>query len=365
MSTKHDLKRLGILSESHGKYALKTPRRDVDAIDRLQARKDMGSDYMRAREREERMGDRLLGSAIRFEQEDISPYLYPLDGDRYDPDPIYGPRGTCPICNNERAAEIEKYFIEHFESRKNWGRHRGYGFDPRLVLEHLVNHVGLIYSSALESCELKRLDGKDWTLEKRVGMVIRSMEVYKRKRVRQDRELDDAAVFPSQSPSQDVEVDPQPGVSGRPEGGRAKEWYAYSGGDQIGALRPWGDRRVSKEIEKKSREAIVFYDEMLDVRARARRIYDEIMDDTPDGEVKNYAAAVAATREIKGVAMDMAKLALIATKYGDEKDKVRQISPSMKSMLDEIGIFERDEADDVVVVDGEPVEDDGDEGGGE
>lgn len=373
MSVSHEIKRLGLLSRSSGKYSLKTYHVDRDALDRLVAREEMernsGRAIMRYREDEERLQEAALGDVLQFSVDDLSPYKFPLDGDTYDPDPIYGPRGTCPLCNNERSAEVDAYFIEHFHSRTHWGVHAGYRFNPRLVLEHLVNHVGLIYASALESSELKSGGANgEWPLEKRIGMVIRSMEVYKRRRARQDRDLGDMAIFEPHHPRQDVE--PGPSVYGRPDGhgGRAKEWYAYSGGQEIGALRPWGDRRVAQEIQKKSREAIVFYDEMLDVRERARRVYDEIMDTDIDalneekqrqsnGKAayveRNYSAAIAAAREIKGVAMDMAKLALIATKYGDEKDKVRQISPSMKSMLDDLGIFDNDEADDARVVEPE------------
>jgi len=350
-SVSRKISTLSLMKKSTGRHSLANPAVDVDALERLQ-RFSSGRNVLDPRdlyeqEEDERLSDRKLGSALHFELEDCSPYLYPLDGGHYDPDPAYGMKGNCPLCNNSCGADVDQYFLSNLHRRNAWGVRGGYRFSPAMVIEHLVNHVGLIYASALDIHERTGKTGQKerWSLESRVNAVIRSASVRSGRRQLAEREMEAMASFPSVSTSgQDPEGHFNPSIQGRPEGSRAKDWYAFDGARMVGALRPWEDGRVASEIAKRANEAIVFYDEMLDVRSMARRVYSEIMDTEPEeGQVRNYSAAIAAVREIKGVAMDMAKLALIATKFGDEKDRVRQISPSMKAMLDDIGIFENED----------------------
>lgn len=102
---------------------------------------------------------------------------------------------------------------------------------------------------------------------------------------------------------------------------------------------------METEVQKRSGDAIVFYDEMVDARNMAKRIYSEIMDDElqvdSKGNIipKNYSAAIAAVREVHTVAMDLAKMAVIATRYQDEQEKGRRLSPVMQAMINDIGVF--------------------------
>jgi hypothetical protein len=292
--------------------------------------------------------------SVEFQVADLSPYVLPLDGKFYDVDPLSGPRGTCPLCNNVQARGLDAWYMRRLGGRGKW---REKGFPEAMVLDHLVNHVGMVYAGVLDGMEeFRKLDkGKKLDLRglpelealvRRVSSALTGEEHRRSRHAGMDHDADTQVIF---SPPPLARIpggghvlpDPAPAVVGRPAGARAKKWYAWDGQECIGQMRPWEEGRVKDEICSRAGDAIVFYDEMLDVRHRARRVYDEIMDSDPgEGMARNYSAAVAAVREIKGVAMDMAKLALIATKYGDEGDRVRQISPSMKAMLDDIGIFQ-------------------------
>lgn len=346
MSVYREARRLDLFKSSKSPRGLKNPVYEApDMLERLAERGQTESwlgprpkSDLRYREREERAATALLGDILHFDVDDISPYRYPLDGKHYETDPVSGPRGTCPLCNNASAKELNEYYIHNLHRKKAWGK---YHFDPAMVIDHLVNHVGLIYGAALDE---KLAEGSDKAaLALKVARTARRMGLCHRRNDRADEDLEMQAieVSPSVFPCQTA-LDPAPEVRGRPVGERAKQWYAYDGKTELGALRPWEDERVETEVTKRANDAIVFYDEMLSVRRMALNIHNEIMDsEPPEGQAKNYAAAIAAVREVKGVAMDMAKLALIATKFGDEKDRARQLSPSMMAMLNDIGVFSK------------------------
>jgi hypothetical protein len=274
-----------------------------------------------------------------FERIDVSPYAYPLDNQEYVPLPPVGPSGMCPICNNSLARKMDRFYLRHWNDRKAWtDRTRGgYDFPYDTVLDHLVFHVGIVYGSVIPDAfrdVQASVSGVDWKVYRR----MHSGPFYEGKQ--ESRMARECMTVPSKP------VVDQPSATPRTTqvAPQDRSWYAYKGNKEIGTLRVWGDKRVRTEIEARRNDAVVFYDEMLDVRRMARRVYDEVMDGDTEGP-RNYSAAIAAVREIKGVAMDLMKVALIATKIGDEKDRVRQISPGLRSMLDDMGIFDKDEPD--------------------
>jgi hypothetical protein len=301
--------------------------------------------------------DRDLSEVVDFERIDVSPYAYALNGQEYDPDPPVGPDGMCPICNNSLARKMDAFYLRHFDDRAAWtDRARGgYDFPYDMVLDHLVFHVGLIYGSAIPK-DLKRIGNYDDQHFKDIHLSGVDWEVYKKMHTTPRAMAKEARRVAKECMAIPVRVQTAPVQSGSigvalPD----RSWYAYRGNKEIGQLRVWGDKRVKTEIETRRNDAVVFYDEMLDVRRMARRVYDEVMDGDTEGP-RNYSAAIAAVREIKGVAMDLMKVALIATKIGDEKDRVRQISPGLRSMLDDMGIFDKDEPEPVEQADFEELQ---------
>lgn len=293
---------------------------------------------------------------VAFEPTHLSPYIYPLDGEHYEVEPGFGPTGLCPLCNNAQHDTLDKELIKGIDKPRAWRR---MGFSEKVVFEHVVNHIGPIYAHSgrtlVDELAIRStLDDEDKPeLLARVGGAIRRT-MGKVSEERAERRRDEiykveVVVEPGYGDliEDEAEIPIEPSIQGRPEGARAKEWYAFDGDMQLGPLRPWGDERMANEIQKRADDSIVFYDEMLDVRRMGKRIYDEIMDGDPGCDkngnelARNYSAAIQAARVVKDVAMDMAKLALIATKLGDEKDKVRRVSPTMQAMIDEIGIFEK------------------------
>lgn len=378
MSVYSEAKRLRYFSRSGSVRGVKKASTEVVRnMELLQTLHEKSSDNLRYREKEEQRDFGTVGAMISFDQDDVSPYMYPLDGDTYESTPSFGPDGMCPLCNNERAAELDSFYVSNLHNKRAW---RAYPFSDMVVAEHVIRHIGLIYSSAAsEIAEVKeglRNGGYTKVLE---GANARKSEMLLTISRRIDVELSRARSLASRIRAEHKEtviLDPDPGYIpsgqpadpcgsyvGRPAKGKAKKWYAYNGTEKIGALRPWGDRRMANEIEKKTNSAVVFYDEMLDARSMYLRIYGEIMDsdiDTANEEAeqradkrnqqpkyieRNYAAAIRAVDGYKSVALDMAKFALIAMKYGDSKDSVKKLSPAMSAMMDELGIFEQEPHD--------------------
>jgi len=294
-----------------------------------------------------------------FEGEAGSPYFMPLDGQEYRPEGRFGPIGTCPVCNNEKHMELDYHLASLVGRIQPCGM---FGFSQVVLQEHLSCHMGPIYARmGLKACALSGKYPKKGAMEQMVygGNNSRATINKAEARERHDDEDDDVKVlvlsegdrewYDSAYERAENRPDPSPSKGGRPEGRKVGEWYAFDGAERIGALRPWGDGRVAKEVAKREEEAIVFYDEMLDARRMARQIYSDIMDSDidaasegrSDGKYidRNYSAAISAVREIRSIATDMAKLALIATKYSDGKEARRVLSPVMQGMIDEIGVF--------------------------
>ena len=272
MSLRSDIRHYGLASKNQGIHSLVTPSvvspDDIDKLHRMDTVKRNplpGPSELKHREREE-CGEESLGTVLRFDREDYSPYLFPLDGGHYDVDPPIGPRGTCPLCNNASAKELNEYYIRNLHKKKAWGK---YGFEPSLVLDHLVNHIGLVYGKALEAAESS---GEALTPPEKSALarkVAHSMLMWKADRKWRTKAEKDLEIFSVSVPLPDIprqEVETGPSVYGRPRGAKAKQWYAYDGSEELGQLRPWEDKRVEKEMTARANDAIVFYDEMLDVR---------------------------------------------------------------------------------------------------
>jgi len=345
----------------------------------LRERKDTRCDneYVGEPEWSAKPHPRRSSGGIIFEATDCPPYFHPLDGRTYRASSAFGPSGMCPLCNNERHREIDHELIVKL------GRipETGYmGLTHRQVVTHIVNHVGPVYVVAGEDATDGPHEAVRPQKRSRVhgpqAVIDRALLVEAGERIgKYDNDValltpDDIAWYDAAFERAADRPPPSQEPQGRPQGSQPKKWYAFDGEEQLGPLRPWGDDRVETEVQKRNEDAIVFYDEMLDARRMARRIYADIMDSDIDAlndsreesggkyVERNYSAAIAAVREIRSIATDMAKLALIATKYSDGKEKTRVLSPVMQGLIDDIGVFEAEDAS-CSFGEADPVDDDG------
>jgi hypothetical protein len=311
-------------------------------IDRLISREE----YERI-EREEETDSSLL-----FEAQAISPYAIPLDGDTYTNMDGFGPNGLCPLCNNENHQELDKFLVMNMKNKEKLSE---LPFTRAQIARHIACHIGMVYARAstqamdarpvIINSHAHSLARETAELTRAVTRALRFANVERRRYNEEEEPVTNVLM-----PVTPVKLPPSDALNHRPCDTDAKKWYAFNGYEQIGPLRPWGDTRMAHELEKRSRDAIVFYDEMLDVRSMSRRIYEEIMEGDGEpivdkkGEVvgykdKNYSAAIQAVRVIKDTAMDMGKMALIAMKYGEEKGKIQTLSPALQGMLSDMGLF--------------------------
>lgn len=292
-----------------------------------------------------------------FEAEAVSPYFMALDGHEYDPEQDVYPNGMCPICNNARSTELDRAILDGLQKQSRWD---ALPFPRTVVMTHLALHMVPVYARAGMDI-LATLGAADHASalsmrpSKFASSVSRVVKGAARKVRNVEWEKMEAArekVFVLPPEREDTVV--LPSVRGAPKGARPKDWWAYDGGRQVGALRPWGEEKVGAVVERKASEAIIFYDEMLETRAMAQRIYDEIMDSDIDAlnaerearaegkkpvyVERNYGAAINAVKLRKDIATDMARLALIAQKYGDEREGKKPLSPALKQMLDDLGV---------------------------
>ena len=295
-------------------------------------------------------------SLVMFAIDPVSPYAYPLDGERYTPESRFGPTGLCPICNNAQHRQMDNFFVKNLGDRISWKR---YGFAEEDVVRHLVNHIGPVYTRTgreLLSAFAARSDVEalDPAFLARIHRASQK-EITAGKREESFKPFDekwgDSLIIAPADETEYTERAIEPSFSGRTIGAKAKQWYAFDGENQTGQLRPWGDKRMANEVEKRADDSIVFYDEMLMVRKMGLDIYHEIMDKDngepimgKDGELlgykdKNYGSALNAAKLIKDVAMDMAKLAIIGVKLEGNGEQMRQLSPTMQAMIDDLGIL--------------------------
>lgn len=391
MSVYKSAKKVGTFSRYAGRGGfLRVPARERTTLDVIE-RGTGSADDLRFKERLEAFERGELGEYIYFEPPACSPYFPSLDGQTYRTEVDFGPTGLCPLCNNSEARELDAFYLENLYRPSKW---KEYPFSREMVLRHIVQHVAPIY---LKAAQEKGLDwakkalakggAKQYTSNKD-GKPINavrtevSRELFRALAAMRDdvlsRRGEERATIEIPPPSLGVPFEPDQGeYHGRPDGERAKQWYAFDGAFQVGALRPWGDKRVSTEIAERKQDGLVLLDEMLDVRAMSRRIYSEIMDSDidlaneeeeqradaegrkPKYIERNYSAAIAAVREIKSVALEMGKLALIASRIGDDKGNTRKLSPTMQGLLDDILGSKMDAVDADVTILGHGLSDDG------
>ena len=314
---------------------------------------------------EERWGKRVLSSrdgGIIFEVLDCSPYNPSLSGRKYEVRSRFGPIGTCPLCNNADHAELDAYFARNMEKiTSGSGKNLLKGFPKRTILEHMALHVGPIYVKTIAEMDPKKVYRRGQKVPEG-GSIAAAVSRAVKNEKSDDMEDDPIEVMSEADIAwYDGAVERNAGVvsasmpiPGRPEGALpGDEWYAFDGEVQVGALRPWAEDRVKNEVVKRTEESITFYSEMMGAREKASRIYDEVMDSDIEAAnegrggkgkpyiERNYSAAIAAVREMRTIATDMAKLALIATKYSDGKEKTRVLSPVIQGMIDDLGVFEK------------------------
>ena len=368
---RNDIRRKDLIKKDHKDGFI---RPCIEGLRLLEFMEKQNENDIRAQERDERsisegQDEKPLASskqpAVRFDFQECSPYAYPLDGQRYQDPKGMGPTGMCPLCNNAKHREIDEFFLRNLDNPRAWG---AYSFTKKQILNHMIRHIGLIYAEAcgvtesLKNSEvaprlrqaLSSPGRSDLTRTIRVNVKnqLATLRADEAKSSIEKEETVADTIWLDLPPDAVYDGHISPSIEGRPAHAKAKDWYAFDGSEQQGALRLWGDKRMNTEIEKRSEDALVLYDEMLDVRRMARRIYSDIMDNegpepekTAKGNVKykerNYGAAISAVRLIKDTAMDLAKLALVTMKYGDESGKVRRLTPGMQSMLDDIGIFDK------------------------
>jgi hypothetical protein len=127
-------------------------------------------------------------------------------------------------------------------------------------------------------------------------------------------------------------------------------WYAMDGGKVTGPLRRWSRERTMEEMAIRQRDALNFFDEMLEIRGCAMEIYDEAMEprevesrDTRNGGAsrmeRNLPVALSALKERRSVAETMAKVGLIAARLGSEGGETKKLSPELSSLLEDLKIL--------------------------
>lgn len=302
-----------------------------------------------------------------------SPFVNPLgDGYLFDtPGSPVSCYGMCPLCNNARHRELDATLM-----RGDVRALYGMGFTRREVARHLVHHVGQAYKTALLPLLEASGEFEDGYLEEKFPEVIRVLKGMEARNGRRERVrseggyvvLDDGILPGGMGVGMQCGSEPGAGGPGPvsvhdellddPRIGRE---YAMDGGRGIRPLRPWTQTRSVAEMALRQVEAINFYDEMMDIRARAVDIYDRIMGEKQadgswegglvdprvvdlengtntvvGGDPKLMSIAVASIREMTGVVDTLCKMSLIAKKLGDDGPG-EELDPAIKSIVDSIG----------------------------
>jgi hypothetical protein len=265
-----------------------------------------------------------------------SPYSNPL-GTAYLENPVGVPDGRCPLCSNSRHAEIDEALMSGMP-----GKVRSMGFSNAEIDMHLALHIGDTYTRILtpilEASGVPAANPGDFP------QVDARLE-----RVRALRDEFSSGIVPGLLAGDD-------GVNGF----RALA-YAMDGGTQVGALRPWTVGRTALEVRVREADAINFYDEMLDVRQRARDIYGLIVGEKDEngefsggyatgktvydpesgkpiympGDPKLLGIAVQSVKEMSRVVEVLGKSALIAKRLG-EGSGAKELDPGLKAIIDGI-----------------------------
>lgn len=327
-------------------------RVDTDIVrhGKLKCEKRWWEEYAKDREEDECEREDENEGEIVFEMTIDSPYIRPLTGT-----PLEWKRGfvdgMCPLCNNERHGQIDHEIMENLGKT---GLHTRFGISENQLAVHIASHIGMVYSEQGRLlADLDRHDDKKTEERIRKGVkVSKQLEVL----ISREKRAADAVIVEIQTgePSFLEEDDERPL---RPDSRVAMYrgvWYAYDGKTVRKPLRPWTKERTMEEMIVRERDAINFFDEMLDIRAKSCEVYEEAM--TPQAridkngneyETKDLSVALSALRERRSVAETMVKVGLIANRIGGGKDgQKRELSPEMKSMIADLGIFSHEEEED-------------------
>lgn len=264
-------------------------------------------------------------SEIVFEEPMYSPYLYSLGGeyDLQNKEQLLGSvvDGVCPICNNKYRAEIEMAMLS---GASNAAIRQLSNATTNEITKHLKEHLAGMHTAVATEMGLIN---KDFNIEDKniIAHARRAKQQEELKKAYPD-ETDDAPksemLFITDA---DALIDKV-----------RKDAYAMEWGKEVRVLKPWTRARARVELERKLMETINFYDEMLDCRAKADRVYNEIMD---NGDLKLYGIAISAIREKRGVVDTLGKMSLIAKTLSDQTEgQVRRVSPELASVMDALGV---------------------------
>lgn len=258
---------------------------------------------------EEAQGVAERSGAVRLEPVYESPWSWPFTSPKImvDEAPPGWPFGLCRLCNNRDHAYIDACVM----TGKIGALHVA-GFKDHEIARHLVHHVGPIYREMFSEL-LGDLDESDLPAE--------AVMVYKKMASVEKKMKDDEESCPVYTEGRD---------EGKP--GRINATYAWNGPQKLLSPHPWSIERTKQEMDDRKRDAINFYDAMVDIDDKAKVIYKEGM---AIGGSKGLAVAVKALHERRGAMTDLAKVGLIAKSVSD-RAKSNELSPGLQSMLDSL-----------------------------
>jgi hypothetical protein len=267
--------------------------------------------------------------------------------------------GTCPLCNNESHAAIDSYIMSHlgdFVSRLEavlpapWQN-----ISPRAIRRHASLHIGALYALICAGRTQRDSFGTGEYLDETVAGFFDNLVLFSREGERriQENRIKERYDYSTNDPVPE-ENDETLALLGGIEGSTVPihrgKWYAMEGGRVTGPLRKWSKERILEEMALRQRDALNFFDEMLDIRQLSMDIYDEAMEphevirkDGSSYKTKDLPVALSALKERRSVAETMAKVGLIAAKLGSADGKTAKLSPELSSMLEDLKIISRDQ----------------------
>jgi hypothetical protein len=251
---------------------------------------------------------------------DCGAWGIPLPGATAHHAPGYGePDGRCPLCNNSEYWELDKRLLSGVTVKEFCA---DTGFSVSVVEEHVAVHMLPMYSAAL-GMVIAIPPLADVALSERLIPVSRALKRAPKILAKRRKELDT-----------DNLDDREGSVSDTAPVAITRE-YALSGlpGTQERPLRPWPDDRQIQETSDRAVSAINFYDEMMDIRRCAIRVYNEVME---SGQLKYYPTAIAAVRERRGIVETLGKMSLIAKQLSESTENEKKLSPALQAVVDSI-----------------------------
>lgn len=244
---------------------------------------------------------------VRMEPVYESPWSWPFTSPKVmvDEAPPGWPFGLCPLCNNKAHAYLDACIMTG-----KIGTLHVSGFKDAQIARHLRHHIGPLYREVFSDL---MGDIRESDLPDDAAVVYKKVMAVEKK-------------LPEDDEACPVYTD------GREEGkpGRINATYAWDASKRVSNPHPWSIERTKQEMEDRKREAINFYDAMVDIDDKAKVIYKESM---AIGGSKGLAVAVKALHERRGAMTDLAKVGLIAKSVSD-RNRANELSPGLQSMLD-------------------------------